>query len=329
VQEGRKLRDSQRLAPSAALPAVLSPMLLQLGSPFDSDQHLFEIKWDGYRTMAWIDGGDFRLVSRRGMNVTERYPELEFLREWPAGTVLDGELIVFRDGVPDFWSLQGRDRLRTPIKIKSASRLMTTTYIAFDILYDSYRPMLTQPLLERRERLRKLLDKSKAPIVLSEGVIGPGTAFFREACDRGLEGVVAKRLDSRYVPGKRTGAWIKIKRGETKHCAIVGFVPAGPKDFHSLILAAEVGGAVRYVGRVATGIDDKLRSWLSEWLRSRQVDRPVVPCRMAGTWVSPGLFRTVSYLEMTPAGEFRAPVFRELFNAEAGGARSIARPGKK
>jgi bifunctional non-homologous end joining protein LigD len=125
-------------------------MLAKLGEPFDSENYLFEIKWDGTRTLAFVDGAGYRLVNRRRMDMNDRYPEFDFLRNLPPGTVLDGEMVVLRDGKPDFRLLQSREQARTPLNIRSLARSHPATYVVFDLLYESYRPVMSLPLAVRR-----------------------------------------------------------------------------------------------------------------------------------------------------------------------------------
>lgn len=149
-------------------------------------------------------------------------------------------------------------------------------------------------------------------LAISEGIEGNGVAFYQRVVAEGLEGVVAKRLKSRYFPGKRSPAWIKIKRRERHFCAIIGFIPDGKDDFQSLILAIEEAGRLRVVGRVGTGIDGRLRAKQNALLWSRLRARPVVPCKLRGLWLEPGLFCWASCMEFSNHGEMRAPVFGEL-----------------
>jgi DNA ligase D-like protein (predicted ligase) len=288
-------------------------MLAKPGQPFESARHVFEVKWDGTRTLAFVERLLVRLVNRRRIDMTERYPELGCLRAFPRGTVLDGEVVVFRYGKPDFAALQSREHTRSARKVKSLARSLPATYIVFDLLFESFVPILGLPLAERRERLERLVSAADQPgVVFSQGVIGPGIAFFEQTCKKGLEGVMAKQLGSRYLPGKRSSAWLKIKRAETVTCLIVGFVPSGRHDFGSLILAAEEKGRLQYVGKVGTGFDRQLREELNGLLRARLRDTPVVPCKTAGKWVEPGLYCTVRCMERTRSGGLRAPSFGEL-----------------
>ncbi len=202
------------------LPTFVRPMLAQPGRPFDSDQHLFEIKWDGIRALAYVEDGRYRLVSRHGLALGALFPELAEIADLPPGTLLDGELVVLRRGRPDLSLVQSRHGLRSAHKIRLRAQTTPATYIVFDQLYDEYRPLLGIPLSVRRDilcsNLPNNLGRASPPrVVFSQGVLGAGRAFFGQVVDRQLEGVVAKRLDSLYRPGRRDGAWIKIKPSES------------------------------------------------------------------------------------------------------------------
>lgn len=295
------------------LPPFIEPMLARPGTAFDSDHYLFEVKWDGTRCLAFIEGGAYRLLNRRRVDMTARYPEFDFLANLPGGTVLDGEIVVLHEGKPDFGRLQSREHSRSPLRIRALAHAMPATFIVFDQVYESFHSIMDQPLEERRETLRQRVRAThQSRLVLSEGVVGSGTRFFAEVRERGLEGMIAKRLGSRYTPGKRTDAWLKIKRGERAHCVVIGFVPTGRDDFASLILATLDGGELRYAGRVGTGFTEAMRDRLNSLLRSRMRDKPLVPSKTRGRWIELGVYCTVRYLERTRGGEFRAPVFESL-----------------
>ncbi len=196
------------------IPPFVSPMLLKRASPFDSDDYLFEVKWDGARGVALIGVGSYRLFSRHQVDMTECFPELEFLRRLRAGTVLDGEVVVLENGKPDFSLLLSRLGTRSELKARVLARTRPATYVAFDQLYQGYKPLLRWPLWRRRAELARTVHSAQErALVFSDGVRAKGKAFFKEVAGRGLEGVVAKRLESRYSPGSRRGAWLKIKRG--------------------------------------------------------------------------------------------------------------------
>src|SRR5713101_2419711 len=192
------------------LPRFISPMLAKPGVPFDSQEHLFELKWDATRVFAFVDNHGYRLVNRHRVDVTERYPEFGFLNNLPMGMVLDGEVVVLRQGKPDFRLLLSRNQARASLRIHSLARTFPATYIVFDLLYDRFESLTALPLRARRQRLEAVVRAcANARLVFSEGIVGSGRAFFEAVCREGLEGVVAKRLDGRYRPGRRD--WIKIK----------------------------------------------------------------------------------------------------------------------
>jgi len=305
--------------PPPELPAFIAPMLATPGSAFDSEQHFFEIKWDGTRTLIFVDHRGYRLLNRRKVDVTARYPELVCLAGLPAGTVLDAETVVLRDGKPDFGLLMSREHARTPLKVRTLARTLPATLIAFDLLYENFVPLMNLELTERRQRLERFVRTAALPqLVLSDGVIGPGQAFFAEVCKRGLEGVVAKRLSSRYVPGQRSDAWIKVKRGDQARCAVIGFVLSTTvaNDFRNLLLAEEDDSGLHYVGKVGTGFSEAVRRQLNELIWARLRSKPVVPCKIRGKWIEQGIYCRVRFMERTAGGELRMPVFEELFVEE-------------
>jgi ATP-dependent DNA ligase len=297
----------------AELPRHIEPMLAKIGEPFDSDEYLFEIKWDGTRTLAFIEKSGYRIVNRRKVDMTERYPEFSFLSQVEPGTVIDAEVIVMKNGKSDFPALMSREQARTPMKVRNLSRSMPATFVAFDLLYDLYESVMSEPLQARRERLQKIVAALNHPqFVLSDGVVGQGKAFFKLVVEREMEGVMAKRLKSPYLPGQRTDAWIKIKRGEDVTCLVIGFIPSGPDDFRSLILAAERDGKLHYVGKVGSGFTNAMRKKVNGILWSNLRPRPIIPCNIKGKWIEPGTYCLVHCMERTAIGHLRAPAFKGL-----------------
>lgn len=298
------------------LPRFIEPMLCKPGEAFDSDAFLFEIKWDGTRCLCFVDAdlpGGFRLVNRRKIDMTDRYPEFEGLATLPSGTILDGEMVVLKNGKPDFALLQSRDHSRAANKIRSLAKTCPAMYIPFDLLYDAGESIMQRPLAERRQRLEALLAAHPVRhVVPSRSVVGAGSEYFRQTTEQGLEGIVAKRLNSQYQPGRRSGAWIKIKKGLELFCVVIGFEPSGTDDFRSLIVAAPNEGVLRGVGKVGTGFDTAMRKRLNAWLWSHLQPAPVVQVKDKGKWVEPRLVCRCSCMELTPGGEMRAPVFHEL-----------------
>src|SRR5262249_5788479 len=173
------------------LPAFVAPMLARPGTPFDSDDHLFEIKWDGTRMLVFRDDDSYRLVNRHRAERTAQYPEFACLEQLPAGTILDGEMVVLQQGQPDFRKLLSRDLACQPLKIQLLARSLPATYVAFDLLYARHRSLLSVPLHQRRTQLCDLVDAlGHQQVVFSEGIVGAGRAFFCQVCAMGLEGAV-------------------------------------------------------------------------------------------------------------------------------------------
>lgn len=296
-----------------ALPEFVAPMLATLvEEPFDSERHLFEIKWDGIRALSFVEGGAARVRSRNRHDLGPAYPELEGLSALPEGTLLDGELVVLVDDRPSFSASLERLQARGKLRVESLARRLPARYVVFDLLYEAGEALLARPLSERRERLRALLESAGDPrLAFSDGVVGPGRAFFEEVRARELEGLVAKELDGAYLPGKRTRSWIKVKTTRTVPCAILGYVADERGDLVSVLVALEEDGRLVSVGRVGSGLGDALRARLTELCRARLRPTPFVDCPEKGIWVEPGLYCLVSYLERTTNG-LRAPVFVEL-----------------
>ena len=319
---GTEPESPQTSSAEPRLPDCIEPMLARTGRPFDDPRFLFEVKWDGTRAMAFVDGGGkLRMLNRRRREISWRFPELSFLADLPAGTVLDGEVVCLdKDGKPSFHALQTREHVSSPRRAAHSVAGCPATYIVFDQMYDRYRSVMDLPCTERLDLLRATVAAAaNSRLVMSEGVVGDGKSFFDQAVERGLEGVVAKRLDSRYEPGRRSGAWVKVKRQLTIPCVVIGFVPEGKDDFGSLIIAAESetqAGELKCVGRVGSGFDAERRQRVNDYLYAHLRERPVIACKEKGQWVEPGLYCTVRCMERTADGHLRAPVFGEITNVE-------------
>jgi bifunctional non-homologous end joining protein LigD len=278
-------------------------MLAILGQPFDSDQFFFEFKWDGIRAQAAIDSSGVRLISRGGIEITERYPDLAGLSSLKEGILLDGELVALKAGKPDLGMLLGNSKVRASAPV---------LFVAFDILFEHYSSLMALPFASRREHLQRAISASYCNgVVLSEGVRGSGRALFQSASAQGMEGVVGKRLSSSYAAGKRNGAWIKVKQRSVLRAVIIGFIDKGD-DFQSLLLASNSGGVLRYVGRVGGGFTDHQRARLNPLLRVHPRKSPLVPCSERALWIEPEYYCTVSFADWTQKGMLRAPVFESL-----------------
>lgn len=308
---------------SQTLPTYVEPMLARAGKPFDDARYSFELKWDGVRSLCYVDGpGVVRLMNRRTREMSARYPDLcACLGSLAPGTVLDGEIILpGADGRPDFERLQVREAARNIVSIPRLAKTTPATFVVFDQLYAGFESIVNRPLRERRERARELAGRcASAHVVFSDSVVGNGVAYFAAVVERGLEGMVAKLLESRYLPGKRTDAWIKVKRHQDIPCVVFGFVPneQGRRDFRALVIAAPgASGALRCVGKVGSGFDEDARAAVNDYLWSHPAPKSVVACEYKqARWVEPSLYCTVRYIDRTTDGKLRWPVFRGLIDA--------------
>jgi len=204
-------------------------MLAQVAEvAFDSAQHLFEIKWDGIQCLALNQGRRARLQSRQLTEITLQFPELACLSQFPSGTVLDGELVVLREGRPSLRCIQQRALLQKRTRIEHLSQSTPVTYMVFDLLYFQGQSLMASPLSTRREALQSLIGEHPLPgVLLPEAVRQHGCRLFAQVVRLGLEGVMAKRLEGPYLPGRRSRYWLKIKpkdfTGHTSEAAHRGY----------------------------------------------------------------------------------------------------------
>jgi len=272
------------------------------------------VKWDGVRALAGVSQEYWRLWGRGLADYTERYPELAVLRRLPPGTVVDGELVVLRDGRPDLAALLGRHQLVHPEKIRRASRQTPIRYLLFDILVHRDHSLHGESLNHRRAVLAELVQEVQEPLlVFSAGLIGPGQDFFERVVALGHEGIMAKQLSSRYQPGKRSSAWRKIKPVQALPCVIVGYTLArGGLD--SLLVATVSQGILRYAGQLRRGLTKPVQADLVGRLAQRRRCQPVVRCPQPALWVEPELFCLVRCFGWASGGHLRYPIFHRLLS---------------
>ena len=295
----------------------LMPMLATSASPFDSSDYFFEVKWDGVRALASVEAGDWNLWGRELAEYGGRYPELEVLRRLPAGTVVDGELVMFQNGRPDLNAILRRHQMVHPLRIRDASQRMPIHYVLFDILYFQSRSLLQEPFARRRSVLVEVLTELNAPhLVLSEGIAQFGREFFERVVAQGHEGIMAKHQSSRYLPGRRSTAWKKIKPTLVVPCVIVGYTPS-PDGVHSLLVASEQDGALRYRGQVTSGFSNLWKTELARRLAARHRPQPVVACPRHACWVEPEFYCRVRFLQWTPRGHLRGASFAGMIEEGA------------
>ena len=279
---------------------------------FDSEQHLFEVKWDGTRCIAYIEPGKVRLENRRFIEMYPRYPEFSGLGKLPAGTILDGEIVVLDNGKPSFSKLQRREHLLDPNRIDMVRQRLPATFIVFDLLYLKGRGMMNCHLLERRQALKPLIEKLNDPhLIVSDYITGLGRKYFEGIEKLGFEGMMAKRLDSVYRSGKRSKDWLKIKVAQTASYAILGFVPIeGTEKMGALIIGEQRGRTWVYKGKVGTGFSDRERQeFYKHLIMGASLPKPPRDGPEDAIWRSTGMQCKVRFLEKTGAGKLRAPVF--------------------
>jgi DNA ligase D-like protein (predicted ligase) len=290
-------------------------MLASSGSPFDSDDYLFEIKWNGVRALGFFGEGLTRLQSRRLTDSSERYPEIvAALSALPGEGILDGEIVVLdEEGRPDFQRVLTREQTRGRQAAFLRSREHPATFIAFDLLHWRGESLLSHPLRDRRRLLSEALSGATRPVVESPYSIGRGTALFEEAKARGLEGVFAKRIDSRYLPGARSRDWLKIKVTREVDAVLVGLVrERGARRIKSLVLGAAREGRLAWIGNAGSGIDQTTLKDLETALESLRSPRPSgFEADAPGDieWLAPRLVVRVQYTSLTREKRLWNPVF--------------------
>ncbi len=281
------------------------PMLAKLhDKAFDSDDWIYEIKWDGYRAIAEVNGKNSRLYSRNGISFADKYPVIfDELQTIKKKAILDGEIVALdENGMPDFQNLQHYDN-DVPL-----------VYYVFDILSVNARSIERKPLLERKKILHDILPKSDI-IHYCDHIEGRGITFFNEIKEQGIEGIIAKKADSYYEEGKRTGVWLKIKHMLTDEAVIAGYTKPrnSRKYFGALILGSYEKGKLTYIGHTGTGFDDKALKEVYNQLQPLVTDiNPFgmnVRVNSPVTWVKPELVCNLKYTEVTVQGNRRHPVF--------------------
>jgi bifunctional non-homologous end joining protein LigD len=307
------IRKQDDKAPARRAGRTYEPMLATLATDVPTGEDwLYEVKWDGYRAVGRVAGGDAALTSRRGNDLTQRFSVVARALERAVRTpdcVLDGEVC----------SLDEQGRSSFSVMQQGSGPLV---YYVFDVLEVDGEPLIDLPLGERRERLAQLLDPSGGVVRLSDS-FEDGRALYDAALAQGLEGVVAKKRESRYQPGKRTGEWLKVKTHQEQEFVVAGYTKGKGRrsaGFGALILAVLEDGRFEYVGNVGTGFTEEEIERLLGKLRLLERDEPPfaeVP-KMAKVkrddivWVEPTLVAEVSFAEWTHDGRLRAPVYKGL-----------------
>ena len=303
-------------------PSLLKPMLATLaGEPFNDPDWTYEVKWDGYRALGYINKGKAELFSRNNKSFTEKYyPISSVMRNWSVNAVLDGEIVVIgKDGKANFSALQNW-------RSEADGDLI---YYVFDLLWYEGKNIMKLPLTERQVLLKQVLPSDDDRIRLSQVFTSSGLDFFNAAKKMGLEGIMAKRSDSVYNPDSRSKEWLKIKASLRQEVVIGGFTKndGSSKQFSSLLLGVYENGLFQYVGKVGTGFSDKMQKEMMQkfiplitdkipFTSEPDINKPSRfrpnPPHAVATWLKPSLVCEVSFAEVTSDGVFRHPSFEGM-----------------
>lgn len=303
------------------MPHRIKPMLATLtDKPFDKPDWIYEVKWDGYRAMAYLDKGKVELKSRNNNSFNEKFfPVYEALKEWPIKAVVDGEIVVVdENGLSAFSKLEGWQAVEDG----------QLEYYVFDILWLNGIDLMGLPLIERRKILQQLVPENEI-IRYSESFAANGMEFFASAEKLGIEGIVAKKADSIYQPDVRTKDWLKIKTEKRHEAIIAGYTRNEGTDklFSALILGIYDEGKLKFIGQAGTGFTKKSQTELLKKLKSLETDaspfeeepeinRPTRfrpnPPKTEVIWVKPKLVCEVKYQELKPEGIMRHASFQGL-----------------
>jgi bifunctional non-homologous end joining protein LigD len=312
------------------MPEHVKPMLARTGPlPRDDRAWAYEIKWDGVRAIAYSTPGELRLESRNLKEISAQYPELTRLNRALSShsAILDGEIVAFDErGLPSFAALQRRMHVGSSAQAKRLATATPVTYMIFDLLWLDGHALLDVPYAERRERLAALAldgERWQTP----DHLTGKASDVLAATAEQGLEGIVAKRLDTRYQPGARNGSWIKIKNFDRQEFVVGGWLP-GEGRRRARIGALLVGvhdadGAFRYAGRVGTGFSDaeldRLAARLEPLRRDESPFQAGEPPPRDAVFCDPQLVVEVEFSEWTARGSLRHPSYKGLREDTAAG----------
>jgi bifunctional non-homologous end joining protein LigD len=305
------------------MPRRIVPMLARSGEmPAEQERWAYEIKWDGVRALAYSTPGELRLESRNLNDITDKYPEIAGAGRalGSHSAVLDGEIVAFDgDGHPSFSMLQQRMQLSSRAQARRQMKATPVSYMIFDLLWLDGHSLMGLPYHRRRERLSALAlagESWQTP----EHVVGHGAALLQASAEQGLEGIVAKRLDSTYEPGLRSRSWVKLKTAARQEFVVAGWMPGQGKRrerIGALLLGVhEPDGGLRYVGRVGSGFSetelDRLASLLGPCERSSSPFTAGGPLPRGAVFCEPRLVAEVAFGEWTREGNLRHPVYKGL-----------------
>jgi DNA ligase D-like protein (predicted ligase)/DNA ligase D-like protein (predicted 3'-phosphoesterase) len=296
---------------------IYHPMLAKFAADAFTDKDwIFEVKWDGFRAIAYVEQ-PLSIKSRNGKELNNNFPELQELNKLSKNIVVDGEIIVMRAGKPDFQSLLERGQAVSSGEVKRQAIRAPAVYIVFDILEKDGKPLVNLPLMERKKILKDSLREG-SNVLLCDYIEEKGEQYFLVTLEKNLEGVVAKKKDSYYEEGLRTGNWLKIKKLKTCDCIIFGYtmgLQARRQTFGALLLGLyDDGGKPVYVGKVGTGFSEQTLRLLID--KFEKIVTDMTPFKPESgdkvTWLEPKLVCEVAYQVATRDMRLRMARFKRL-----------------
>lgn len=291
----------------------IKPMLIgEMQEAFDSPDYIYELKLDGDRCIAYLDKNGTDLRNKRNAKMLPKVPELsEIHKRVKYPCILDGELIVVKDGKPDFSEIQRRVITSNSFKIKLASSRLPAAFTAFDILYYKDHEVTDLPLMQRKELLEKNIKENER-LAVSRYIEEHGTEFYKLAEQNQLEGIVAKRKDSKYYFDKRTKDWIKIKNLMDDDFVVCGYI-LKDKGVSSIILGQySVNKELIYKGHVILGISSADFKIIKSMKESSMPFNQLPSGNQNAVWIEPVLVCIVKYMMKTASGGLRQPVYKGL-----------------
>jgi DNA ligase D-like protein (predicted ligase)/DNA ligase D-like protein (predicted polymerase)/DNA ligase D-like protein (predicted 3'-phosphoesterase) len=296
----------------------IEPMLAEPANrPPKGNDFIFEVKWDGIRAMIALEDGQVKIRSRNQLDITSQFPELQSAGKAFRATcgLFDAEIVCLdKTGKPSFQQVIQRLKTSGDTNIQKLSKTSPVFCYVFDCLYLDGRPLINEPLVRRKEWLKDAI-KSDSFYRVSE-YLDDGESLFAAAQEHQLEGIMAKRRDSKYVPGRRNEHWLKVKIRNTRECVIIGYntgIGNRSATFGGLHIAERDGDQLIYRGKVGSGFDDEmLKSIMKQIGKIDEIKKPIpqkVPDEKTSKWIEPRLMAEVSFSSLTPDKMFREPVF--------------------
>jgi bifunctional non-homologous end joining protein LigD/DNA ligase-1 len=292
----------------------IKPMLIgEMQEAFDSLDYIYELKLDGERCIAYLDKNEGTVLrNKRNVEMLGKVPELTRIHnQVKYRCILDGELIVIKDGKPDFFEIQRRSLTSNKFKIKLASDKYPASFTAFDILYYKDQEVTSKPLMERKKLLEQVVDENER-LAISRYIEQYGVDFYKLAKQNQLEGIVAKRKDSKYYFDKRTKEWIKIKNLQDDDFVVCGYI-LKDKGVISIVLGQYQDAELIYKGHVTLGVSTSDFRIIQSSPKSSMPHFNKLPTgNEDAVWIEPVLTCTVKYMMKTSTGSMRQPVFKGL-----------------